>query len=92
MQAPLLNGKFTGDVAQLGRSNGTKTQALFKGGTKQLKKSSPSKSGQKASNAITNFSNKNKPKGLNKKLPIAPGGGRRSQKGGNYQGMPSNNP
>lgn len=93
MQSPLLHGKqFLGDTAQLGRGNGSKTQALFKGGTKQLKKSAPSKSGQKASNVITKFAQKNKPKGTNKKTPVAPSGGKRSQRGGggrggNYQGI-----
>ena len=88
MQSSLLKGKrFVGDVSQLGRSNGTKTQALFKSGTKQLKKASPSKPAQKASGALNKFAQKNKPKGTNKKLPIAPAGGRRAKGGGKYQGI-----
>ena len=87
MQSSLLKGKrFLGETAQLGRGNGTKTQALFgKGGTKQLKKSAPSKPAKQASKAVTQLANKAKPKG-NKKLPVAPGGGSRRTKGSNYQG------
>ena len=89
MQSSLLKGKrFMGDVAQLGRGNGTTTQALFKGGTKQLKKASPSKPAKQASKAITQTANKFKPKGANKKLPVAPAGGRRGR-GGKFQGDPA---
>ena len=87
MKSSLLKGQFLGEVAQLGRSNGTKTQAVFKSGTKQLKKSSPSKPAQKASKALTQFANKTKPKGANKKLPIAPAARNRRTKGSNYQGL-----
>ena len=88
MQSSLLKGKrFLGETAQFGRGNGTKTQALFgKGGTKQLKKSSPSKPAKQASKSVTQLANKIKPKGANKKLPVAPAGGNRRTRGSNFQG------
>ena len=95
MQSSLLKGKrFAGEVAHLGRSNGSKTHALFgskKSGTKQLKKAAPPKTGSQASKAINKFVSKNKPKGSGKKVPVAPGAGRRSQKGGKFQGITHRN-
>ena len=86
MKSSLMNQKsFLGETGQLGRSNGTKTNALFKTGTKQLKKAPPSKSGKQVSKSLSQAVKKIKPKG-GTKAPIAPFGGGRKTKGSNFQG------